>query len=121
MNFVRVLCYVFASTVHCQEASNANCGIVVYIGFDVSRLSLTAPTFIHDGREKVGRRERIQSTLSKTDTFELLWEPALSVHLRGSNKGSKERRGPTLGLRFTEVSVKRESTVIGYFRFHIFK
>ena len=28
-----------------------------------------------------------------------------------SNKGSKERQGPTLGVRFTEVSVKRESTV----------
>ena len=30
---------------------------------------------------------------------------------RQSNKGSKERQGPTLGVRFTEVSVKRESTV----------
>ena len=30
---------------------------------------------------------------------------------RESNKGSKERQGPTLGVRFTEVSVKRESTV----------
>ena len=29
-----------------------------------------------------------------------------------SNKGSKERQGPTLGVRFTEVSVKRESTVL---------
>jgi len=28
-----------------------------------------------------------------------------------SNKGSKERQGPTLSVRFTEVSVKRESTV----------
>ena len=35
MNSFRVLCYVFVSTVHCQEASNANCGIVAYIGFDV--------------------------------------------------------------------------------------
>ena len=31
---------------------------------------------------------------------------------RESNKGSKERQGPTLGVRFTEVSVKRESTVL---------
>ena len=31
---------------------------------------------------------------------------------RESNKGSKERQGPTLGVRFTEVSVKRESTVV---------
>ena len=30
---------------------------------------------------------------------------------RESNKGSKERQGPTLGVRFTGVSVKRESTV----------
>ena len=28
-----------------------------------------------------------------------------------SNKRSKERQGPTLGVRFTEVSVKRESTL----------
>ena len=30
---------------------------------------------------------------------------------RESNKESKERQGPTLGVCFTEVSVKRESTV----------
>ena len=30
---------------------------------------------------------------------------------RESNKRSKERQGPTLSVRFTEVSVKRESTV----------
>ena len=30
---------------------------------------------------------------------------------RESNKRSKERQGLTLGVRFTEVSVKRESTV----------
>ena len=30
---------------------------------------------------------------------------------RESNKGSKERQGPTLCVRFREVSVKRESTV----------
>ena len=30
---------------------------------------------------------------------------------RESNKGSKERKGPTLGVRLIEVSVKRESTV----------
>ena len=30
---------------------------------------------------------------------------------RESNKGSKERQGPTLCVRFTEVSVKREPTV----------
>ena len=36
---------------------------------------------------------------------------------RESNKGSKERQGPTLSVRFTgvcfiEMSVKRDSTVI---------
>ena len=30
---------------------------------------------------------------------------------RESNKWSKERQRPTLSVRFTEVSVKRESTV----------
>ena len=34
---------------------------------------------------------------------------------RESNKGSKERQGPALGVRFREVSVKRESTVFSYF------
>ena len=29
-----------------------------------------------------------------------------------SNKGSKERQGPTLGVYFTEVSIKIESTVV---------
>ena len=38
-------------------------------------------------------------------------EPAVSVRLIESNKGSKARQGPTLGVRFSEVSVKRESTV----------
>ena len=31
---------------------------------------------------------------------------------RESNKGTKERHGPTLGARFLEVSVNRESTVL---------
>ena len=31
---------------------------------------------------------------------------------RESNKGSTERQGPTLSVRFKEVSVKRESTVV---------
>ena len=30
---------------------------------------------------------------------------------RESNKGSNEKQGPTLGVRFTEVSVKKELTV----------
>ena len=44
--------------------------------------------------------------------------PTLSVCLRviylsyrESNKESKERQGPTLGVHFTKVSIKRESTV----------
>ena len=37
--------------------------------------------------------------------------PALSVHLIDSQiKGVKKDKEPTLGVRFTEVSVKREST-----------
>ena len=31
-----------------------------------------------------------------------------------SNKGNKQRQGPTLGARFTEVSVKKESTVVQF-------
>ena len=31
-----------------------------------------------------------------------------------SHKGNKQRQGPTLGVRFTEVSVKRESTVVQF-------
>ena len=31
---------------------------------------------------------------------------------RESNKGSKEKEGPTLGVRFTELCVTRESTVV---------
>ena len=51
----------------------------------------------------------IQSTLSKMDTFGTGTKcPSHSE----SNKGSKERQGPTLSVHFTEVSVKRESTVM---------
>ena len=50
----------------------------------------------------------LQSTLSKTDTF---GTGTKCPCYKESNKGSKERQGPTLSVRFTEVSVKRESTV----------
>ena len=33
------------------------------------------------------------------------------VRLIESNKGGKERQGPTLGVCFIEVSIRRESTV----------
>ena len=49
----------------------------------------------------------LQSTLSKSDTSEA-GTKCLSkrdVRLIESNKGSKERQGPTLGVCFTEVSV----------------
>ena len=39
---------------------------------------------------------------------------ALRVRLAESDKGSKERQEATLGVRFIEVSVKRESTVLIY-------
>ena len=51
----------------------------------------------------------LQSTLSKTDTF---GTGTKCPSYRESNKGSKERQGPSLGVRFTEVSVKRESTLL---------
>ena len=50
----------------------------------------------------------LQSTLYTTDTF---GTGTKCPSYRKSNRGSKERQGPTLGVRFTEVSVKRESTV----------
>ena len=50
----------------------------------------------------------LQSTLSRTDTF---GTGTKCPSYRKSNRGSKERQGPTLGVRFTKVSVKRESTV----------
>jgi len=37
-----------------------------------------------------------------------LFGPTLSVPYREANKGSRERQGPTLGIYFTEESVKRE-------------
>ena len=53
------------------------------------------------------RQMIIQSTLSKKDTFRTS-SNCLSqrdVHLiESQNKGREERKGPTLGVRFTEVS-----------------
>ena len=45
----------------------------------------------------------LQATPSKTDTFWTVLERC--SFYRESNKGSKERRRPTLGVRFREVSV----------------
>ena len=56
------------------------------------------------------------SQLSKTDTVGAVLGRCPSF--RESNKGSKEKKGPTLGVRFievssyTEVSVKKESTLL---------
>ena len=44
----------------------------------------------------------LQSTLSKMDTYGM---GSKCPSYRESNKGSEERRGPTLGVHFTEVSV----------------
>ena len=49
------------------------------------------------------RTNVIQSTLSKSDTFGTGLERCPSY--RKSNRRSKERQGPTLGVHFTEVSV----------------
>ena len=63
----------------------------------------------------------VQSTVSKTDTFRTgtMCLSKMNVFFtRGSNKGSKERQGPTLCVSvllrclYYEVSVKRVSTVI---------
>ena len=57
----------------------------------------------------------VQSTPSKTDIFGTGSKgPSIErcPSYKESNKGSNERQGPTLGVRFREVSVKRESTVI---------
>ena len=52
---------------------------------------------------------RLKSTLSKSDTFgagtKCPSKRDVRLIYRGSNKGSEERQGPTLGVRFTEVSV----------------
>ena len=45
----------------------------------------------------------IKSTLSESDTFGTGLERCPSY--RKSNRRSKERKGPTLGVRFTEVSI----------------
>ena len=59
------------------------------------------------------RADYVQLTLSKTDTFGTSAVSVLerSPSYRESNKGSKEKQGPTLGVHFIEVSVKRELTV----------
>ena len=64
----------------------------------------------------VKRESTVLSTLSMTDTFGTGTKCPSS---KESNKGNKQRQGPTLGVRFTEVHVrlievsfKRESTVI---------
>ena len=58
---------------------------------------------------------KIQTTLSKTDTFRISTKcPSKgNVHVIAikSDKRPKKRQGPTVGVCFTEVSVKRESTV----------
>ena len=65
--------------------------------------------FLSDARQPEGRPFflLIQSTLSKTDTFGT-GTKCPSPSYRESNKGRKEGQGPTLSVRFTEVSVKRE-------------
>ena len=53
------------------------------------------------------RADYVQLTLSKTDTFGTSAVSVLerSPSYRESNKGSKEKQGPTLGVHFIEVSV----------------
>ena len=61
--------------------------------------------FIRVSRMYLARKYYSQLSLRRTPLG-----PALSVLVRfpsyrESNKGSKERQGPTLGVRFTEVSI----------------
>ena len=51
------------------------------------------------------RGTSLQSTLSETDT---LGTCSMCPSYRESNKGRKERQGPTLSVRLIEVSCKRE-------------
>ena len=53
--------------------------------------------------------DTLQSTLYEIDTFETYKKGPSFCE---SNKGSKERQGPTPAVRFTEAPVKRESTVL---------
>ena len=50
----------------------------------------------------------VQTTLAKKDTF---GNGSKGPSYRESNKGSKEKQGPTLSVRFAYVSVKRDSNV----------
>ena len=65
-----------------------------------------SPTFavFQPGRRgnQLDTKVHLQSTLYKTDTFGTTTK---RPSYRESNKGSKERQGPTLGVHFTEVSV----------------
>ena len=49
-------------------------------------------------------RYKVQSTLSEMDTFGTGSVSLTMVSILWINKGSKERQGPTLGVRFTELS-----------------
>ena len=67
------------------------------------------------------RKSYLKSTLSKTDTF---GTGTSCPSYRESNRGRKERQGPTLGVVYRgvgliEVSVKRESTVVLSARFPV--
>ena len=70
---------------------------------------LDATTWLRSLLSKVFRANSrwLQSTFSKVtgDTF---GTGIKCPYYRESNKGSKERRGPTLGVRFTEMSVLRK-------------
>ena len=62
----------------------------------------------HIKREVFEIFNMIRKTLSKTDTFRT---GTKCPSYKESNKRSKERQGPTLGVRLIEVSVKRKLTV----------
>ena len=64
----------------------------------------------------VKRELTLQSTPSKEDNF---GSGTVCPSYKESTKRSKERQGPTLAVRFTEVFVKRESTVVAILKLSI--
>ena len=59
-----------------------------------------SPTFAGPRGNQRDTKVHLHSTLYKTDTF---GTSTKRPSYRESNKGSKERQGPTLGVRFREV------------------
>ena len=81
-------------------------------------LELVQKASFHVAWVVVGPRTRLNPLYVNSPQAGHLWDRhKVSIlercpSYKESNKGNKKRQGPTLGVRFTEVSVKRESTVV---------